>query len=419
MKTDKIATAFVLLGIPSYFFLSAGTSTSVALELVIRISAFFGASMLYSYLKGIGKVAGVFYMLATVVGLFVWLLGFMKYFYFNLPVAELINVKEGSKQIESLLFVAGQLCFLFYNPLSKLRFGWIVLLLFNPLLLKYLSQYSDIAGILFAWRGVPVLIVSVLFVVLVYPAQSKERRYGIAFLCMFIGMVHSLNILFGNGVRIIVIAILGAVLWLTGVGVLRHSGDEKKGSGAFIAYGILMLLSLGIHLLFASVLFLVPGIVGDVLAFLLQLPAYIIACIGFTRFAKTGVFHIRECGMRTMAAVMIIGSLLAVIFLVPMAGKMITSWGLVLVLIPLTIQSWGNAFQAAGQRKTEIQVKTEVKPVLVMESSYKRLTAEEKREQQLRDMSIEELKDVIRQTRRFSPDMREAAESELHRRDRN
>ncbi len=434
MKSNKIGAGFLLFGLPYVFaYLSTGQFTSLAVSFFSQLYSFIGAFILFRSVNGMGRVASGIFMGAVVVHALVLLLSiFLEYG--NLGItgeySDLRRLQIGGIYLENSLWMAGQICFLFYKPLARLRVGWIILLLFSPIVLTFLWHYLPIPNSIFEIRYIVYFAVYLSFMILVYPARSEARSRVIAFWCMFTGFAYSLNILFGNSIRHIVIAGIGTMVWLIGVLLLRGIGYERKGSGAFLVYGILMLLSLGIHLLFATVGFFLPGIVGDALALLLQLPAYIILCIGFFRFAKTNVFEERECGMRTLGGGMIIGCILAVLFLIPVVGKTITSWGYVLLLFPLMLESWKNAFKAAAlpaggrseQAVSEIPIisrDTEpAEPTAPLSSgqTYKHLTEEEKREHRLGAMSEDELREIIRLRTRYSVEMREAAQSELDRR---
>lgn len=424
METKKLVAAFVLIGIGSFMHLNTGWPAALVLQLVYCTMELVGIFILCVHLKSLlGKVAAILWLIGFSIGLLQGLeMSFFNLAYLLNPMQRYASEERifgsWSQWMNVLLPFVSYICFLFYKPFFRLRAGWILLLLVSPFTC-YFWNFIHLGNFVLRWGWVACFIAYIFFILQLFPAPGKERRRAFAFLWMFIGFVHSLNVLLNNDLKTILIAMAGTVAWLIGIFLLRSTGYRKKGTGAFIAYGLLMLFSLGAHLLLSFL----PALLGDLVAFVLQLPACICAAVGFARFAGSDVFGNRECGMRTMSGVLVIACILTVVFLIPVVGETITSWSFILLLFPMMVVAWKNAFIAYpvgaienAQIPTEKVNGTSAYQPPVPTPVYVPLSESEKREHKLREMPEEELQEIVRQRTRYSPDMREAATKELQRR---
>ncbi len=83
--------------------------------------------------------------------------------------------------------------------------------------------------------------------------------------------------------------VVGAILIFTGNNRIRSSSDDLKATGAFIAYGVLMIVY--------SIFLFIP-LAGKLLSILIQIPAYIVLAIAFFRFSGNRIFNTtRQNGM--------------------------------------------------------------------------------------------------------------------------
>lgn len=425
MENKKIVAAFVLIGISGFLYLNTEWPMSSVLQAICWIMKLTGVSILLIHLKSpLGKIATGLWLASLVTGLLQWLeINFLQLDYWLNPMDNHapggVICGDWSEWANVLLPFASYVCFLFYKPFSRLRAGWILLLVVSPLA-YYFWDFIHLGGFFIRWGWMAYSIVYLFFILQLFPLHSKERRRTFAFLWLFIGFIYSLNILLNNDLKTIFVSMAGTIVWLIGVFLLRSTGYKKKGSGAFIAYGLLMLFSLGTHLLLSFL----PALLEDIVAFILQLPAYICAAVGFARFAKSDTFGTRKCGMRTMSGILVAACILAIVFLIPVIGEKIASWSFTLLLFPIILIAWKNAFTTYPANKTEntykipdLQTKEiSLPPQPTPAPVDLHLSESEKREQKLRGMSEEELREIIRQRTCYSPDMREAAEQELRRR---
>lgn len=242
----------------------------------------------------------------------------------------------------SLMYIGGIVLFMTNSFFARYKFGWISLLL-------AFAMYAFRLHSLFI--QIPLFIGFYLIITQLYAENDLSKRRAEAFIWMATGLLYSLLILLNNDTVYIITSLVGLIAWLIGVVKVRSLGYENQGSSAFLAYAILMFL--------ASVLHLLPGLVGDGLAILLQVPAYIALGIGFTRFGNSKVFSKRENGMNTMSGILYLCMILAFIYLIPFVGESISAMIFSTLCIPCIIIGWKNALTSTQNKTIDLSYQTE------------------------------------------------------------
>ena len=242
----------------------------------------------------------------------------------------------------SLMYIGGIILFMTNSFFARYKLGWIILLL---------------AFAMYAFRLHSLFIQILLFIgfyliiTQLYAENDQSKRRAKALIWMATGLLYSLLILLNNDTVYIIASLAGLIGWLIGVVKIQSLGYENRGTRAFVAYAILMIL--------ASILHLLPGLVGDGLAILLQVPAYIVLAIGFTRFGNSKVFSKQQNGMNTMSGILYICLILAFIYLIPFVGESISAMIFSTLCIPCIIIGWKNALSASLNMTIDLGNRTE------------------------------------------------------------
>lgn len=354
MSTNKIAAAFMLIFTGEFLYRIPLDTWSVKIIWIAAwIGILTGTIQLFNTLKGTGKKAAGLWIGASLFGIL------------SIPVEVFYSLTEGIAGITktvggpteiteslgllqsatgwflslgSLMYIGGTALFMIYPPFTKAKTGWMYL----------------VAAFIMSMFHLPSLLITIaifigyyLIFTRLYAEDDQSRRRCGALLWMATGFIYSLLILLNNDTIYIIASLTGLVAWLIGVIKIRSLEYEKQGTGAFIAYGILMILASGLHFL--------PGLVGDTLAIVLQIPAYIILCIGFLRFGKGEMFASPKNGTHTMIGVLLICLILALVYLIPFIGEPISAMIFSILCIPCLIVGWKNALTSQPETVLEYQ----------------------------------------------------------------
>lgn len=354
LNTNQITAALMLIFTGEFLYRIPIDTWSVKIMWITAwIAILIGTILLYKNLQGNGKKAAGLWIGASLFGIL------------SIPVEVIHSFIEGFAGIakaaggptdmveglgtlqsytewflslEALMYIGGTLLFMVYPPFIKAKKGWVwliiafVLSLFNaPSLLITLSLFIGFYLILTR----------------LYTEEDQNRKRIGAFIWMATGFLYSLFILLNNDTIYIIASLTGLIAWLIGVIKIRSLEYEKQGTGAFLIYAILMILSSIVHFL--------PGLVGDILAIALQVPAYIIVCVGFLRFGKGNVFASQKNGMHTMIGVMAICLILALVYLIPFVGEPISAMIFSILCVPCLVVGWKNALTAQSETIIEFQ----------------------------------------------------------------
>ena len=385
MDTRKLTTAFAFIFIGTLFCaVPLDHWTGGAMYFIACVFLLIGKIRLVTAVEGIGRIGAILWLASSVLGLGSSLLGlpfqiqsafssmasstmggfgltgFPETAFFFEPTPAYLGVMSGFYSIGGVLSLAAFVCWLFYKPFARMLPALVLLLIVSVAKLPFWPMSGDSVqsvqeGI--GWvSGLLTVIALYIFVIWSGGEDRVLNRRIRALLFLAMGAVFSFYILLNNGYKFIAVAFLGIVLWLVGTGGIRAAGvffgcgdamagtrvvgDARKGTGAFVAYGILMAVSLSLHL--------IPTILGDILAALLQIPAYIVLSVGFSRFRANPMLPGRN-GMRTLSTLAALLTVPAVIYCIPWVGEGISALLFVLLFVPILIPAWVNALGAAAR----------------------------------------------------------------------
>lgn len=227
----------------------------------------------------------------------------------------------------SLMYMGGVLLFMSSPAFSKKRSGWIWLLA------AFAMSAFKLPAIVVV---IPLFVGFYLVIPQLYAGNEKAKHRAEGFILAATGFLYSLLILLNNDTSYIIASFAGLIVWLIGVIKIRSLGNDKKGTGAFITYAILMLI--------ASLFHLMPGLVGDVMSVLLQVPAYIILMIGLNRLSKAGKVLTEEpTGSGLLIFTLFTCLILAFIYLIPFVGEPLSALIFSTLGIPYLIVGWKRA----------------------------------------------------------------------------
>lgn len=354
LNTNQIAAALMLIFTGEFLYRIPLDTWSVKIMWITAwIAILIGTILLYKNLQGNGKKAAGLWVGASLFGILSIPVEVIHSFIEGIAgiakiagapattiegLGTLQSYTEWFLSLEALMYIGGTILFMVYPPFIKAKKGWgwlviaFVLSLFNvPSLLITLCLFIGFYLILTR----------------LYTEEDQNRKRIGAFIWMATGFLYSLFILLNNDTIYIIASLTGLIAWLIGVIKIRSLEYEKQGTGAFLIYAILMILSSIVHFL--------PGLVGDILAIALQVPAYIIVCVGFLRFGKGDVFASQKNGMHTMIGVMAICLILALVYLIPFVGEPISAMIFSILCVPCLVVGWKNALTAQSETIIEFQ----------------------------------------------------------------
>lgn len=354
LNTNQIAAALMLIFTGEFLYRIPLDTWSVKIMWITAwIAILIGTILLYKNLQGNGKKAAGLWIGASLFGILSIPVEVIHSFIEGIAgiakvagapattiedLGTLQSYTEWFLSLEALMYIGGTILFMVYPPFIKAKKGWgwlviaFVLSLFNvPSLLITLCLFIGFYLILTR----------------LYTEEDQNRKRIGAFIWMATGFLYSLFILLNNDTIYILASLTGLIAWLIGVIKIRSLEYEKQGTGAFLIYAILMILSSIVHFL--------PGLVGDILAIALQVPAYIIVCVGFLRFGKGDVFASQKNGMHTMIGVMAICLILALVYLIPFVGEPISAMIFSILCVPCLVVGWKNALTAQSETIIEFQ----------------------------------------------------------------
>lgn len=227
----------------------------------------------------------------------------------------------------SLMYIGGTLLFMSSITFSKIKSGWICLLV------TFALSTFKLPSILVA---ISLFISIYLIIPRLYAGNEKAKHRAEGLLLMAIGFLYSLLILLNNDSSYIAISFAGLIIWLIGVMKIRSLGYGKTGTGAFITYAILMLV--------ASVFHLAPGLVGDIMSLLLQVPAYIVLMVGLGRLNKDGkILAIQPSGVGLINFSLFVCLILSLIYLIPFIGEPLSALLFSVLVTPCLAIGWKRA----------------------------------------------------------------------------
>lgn len=181
------------------------------------------------------------------------------------------------------LLIAAMMCWISYEPFIKAKSG-IVILLITHAFLFMLSLPSvggiNIPGITLLYGLVNFISIIAYIGIVKNTTSSPQPTYGV--ILLFTGFLYTSLMLIDNSFKTSLFVIAGAIVFLMGNERLRGSSVDRKGTGGFVSYGILMI--------FAGLLMMIP-LVGGILATILQVTSYLVVGIAFLRFAGNEVFE--------------------------------------------------------------------------------------------------------------------------------
>lgn len=344
ISTNLISAAFMLIFIGFILFQIPIDSWNIKIMWITAwIAILTGSVQLFRLLEGNGKKAALLWISATIFSIiaipfevlhsFTQGLAKLSEDIGNVPITEnfqtLNSLLKYFLTLGTLMYIGGIILFMNYPPLTRLKTGWIWLLL--AFTLSVFKQYSIFTPFL--------LFIGFYLIIIQIADNSDQTRHRIgALIWMAVGSFYSFLILQNNDTIYIIISFIGLVAWLIGVIKVRTTENGNRGTEAFIAYAILMIL--------ASVLHLLPSLIGDGLAILFQIPAYIILTVGFIRFSKGNHFARAYNGMHTMGYITCICIILALIYLIPLIGENISAMIFCLLCTPCITVAWKNAVTA-------------------------------------------------------------------------
>ncbi|NDV80596.1 hypothetical protein [Bacteroides sp. 51] len=222
------------------------------------------------------------------------------------------------------LLIAAMVLWLSYEPFIKAKSG-IVILLMSHTFLFILSLPSvvgiNIPGITLLYGLVTLISITAYIGIVKNTASSPQPTYGV--ILLFTGFLYTLLMLIDNSFRTSLFIIAGAVVFFIGNGRLRDSSADRKGTGGFVCYGILMI--------FAGLLMMIP-LVGGILATILQVCSYLVVGIAFLRFAGNEVFEPSKANGMLLVGYLILGNI--ILAFIPIATG-ISAFLVCLIEIPI------------------------------------------------------------------------------------
>lgn len=246
----------------------------------------------------------------------------------------------------ALLLIAGLVCLLCHRVFAGARAGIIVALSAAVLMLARRLLYGVLSNAL-GWETASTisLVVGIVislalltgFLLIVFTVgENKEINRRLALLGLLAaGFLNSLGVLLGSNGYNTFGALCGAVLMLVAVAMLRGRSSSKRGTGAMLAYSILMIV--------ASLVGLIP-ILGAMINFYIMIAATIVICVGFSRFRTNGyLLGLTPTGMRTLSTLGMLCLVLALIEVVPIFGTIIGALLLTGLFLPMMLVAVRNA----------------------------------------------------------------------------
>lgn len=206
-----------------------------------------------------------------------------------------------SELIHYGLLIAAMMLWLSYEPFIKAKSGIVILLITHAFL--FILSLPSVTGVYIP--GISLLYGLVNFIsIIAYigivknTTSSPQPTYGV--ILLFTGFLYTLLMLIDNSFKTSLFIIAGAVVFLMGNERLRASSADRKGTGGFVSYGILMI--------FAGLLMMIP-LIGGILATMLQVCSYLIVGISLLRFANNEVFEPSKTNGMMLAGGFILGNI--------------------------------------------------------------------------------------------------------------
>lgn len=383
-RKSKITAAFALLFIGMLLtkFPLDGWCMSI-ISIFGLLAIFIGQIQLVLYLDKKGRIGALLLLFSSVCSIFFLPLRFLNTLIHDLPpfmqnamleetlsslnytylsflgtdLFSLINL------FDVLLPVIASVLWLCYEPFKKVKAAIILLLINQSIwttihLMGYIPSTQELVinlnyYIINCICGLLLVVGYYMLVTRTSTPNGEVNRGTRSLLLMTFGLIFSLFILTDNDSKFIFISLLGIIIWLIGVGCIRSYSPNRRGTGGFITYGILMIFSLIIHFL--------PSLIGDILAVIIQIPAYTILSIAFFRFAGNDLFRGKN-GMRTMGSLSILLIIFSIIYLIPLVGEPLSALFFSIFAAPIILIAWRNAIVSqvdAGLTEPQVETATE------------------------------------------------------------
>lgn len=339
MRKNEIKTAFalILMGVAVVSFPDKSLSITIAKQLSF-LFVLIGLIKLIRYSDGNGRIGAVLFLAACLIRIitgigdifssigsmgdlltldvtrFEDILGDPSSLLSGVPFAGGLSNGSGfsfaapdiswSVLLKDLLFLVSAILWLKYPLFENIKSGVKGLMVMYLVLLVFdLSEMFDLglpgAGLVIALSG----LFTVLFFYKITTKISPSLHIsGVTLLA--IGFIYTFLVLTDTGWLTFGYMLIGSVLVFVGSDKIRSSFD-RKGTGAFIAYGVLVIfLGLIMHFPF----------VGGLLSTIIQLIAYIVLAIAFFRFSSNAIFiPNRFNGMILIGIITIVNIVLALI----------------------------------------------------------------------------------------------------------
>lgn len=356
LNTNQISAALMLIFTGEFLYRIPLDTWSVKIMWITAwIAILIGTIQLYNNLRGNGRKAAGLWIAATVFSIIA--IPFEIINSLTEGIATIAQTSEDTASsslgafqaylqwflsLGSLMYIGGALLFMTYQPFTRIRTGWIWLIATFVLSIFSLPSLFIL---------IPLFIGFYLIITRLYNYDNLSQRRAGALLWMASGLLYSLFILLNNDTIYIIASLAGLIAWLIGVVKVRSLEYGNKGTSLFIVYAILMFIS--------SILHLLPGLIGDGLAIILQIPAYTILIIGFFQFNRNSILVKQENdmnGMHTMIGVAIICLILAFVYLIPLLGEPISAMVFSVLCVPSLTLGWKNALTACPDKKIEIPI---------------------------------------------------------------
>ena len=200
------------------------------------------------------------------------------------------------------LLVGAMVLWLSYEPFIKAKSG-IVILLFTHACLFILSLPSlggvNVPGLTLFYGLVTFVSITAYIGIVKNTASSPQPTYGV--ILLYTGLLYTLLMLVDNSFKTSLFIIAGAIVLFMGNGRLRDSSADRKGTGGFLSYGILILL---------AGLFMMIPLVGGILATILQVCSYLVLGIALIQFAGNEVFDPSKTNGMMVAGGFILGNII-------------------------------------------------------------------------------------------------------------
>lgn len=371
-----IAFFFILSGLVINSFPDKSISINIA-KFIAWIFILIGQIKLINVLRGNGKIGAVLFLAGTLMQTIARVIGFFSFtsgglldmFMPNMSTAmNIMSVLDGGSTspfdsfslgdeyanpgpawtslLQNLFLIGAIIMWLLYEPFNKIKSALITLLVtYSILFLVDLPQImgGDIPG-MGILSGIAGFIYIIAFYKIVIKTAGTEKisLSTAAITLLYIGFSYTFLILADNGILVSVYIIAGAIIVLCGNNKIRES-LERRGTGAFISYGVLAII---------FGLIMMTPLIGGILATPIQLVSYIVLAIAFFRFGGNDIFD--KYKSKGMILIGIVTLFNVVLSLIPTTFG-VPAFIFCLIEVPLIIVSFVMAINSV-QKVEEVEI---------------------------------------------------------------